>query len=118
MAEKIVAAVGTVAEVEALDHRVIDSALAEVGESNGTALVGGRQVVLEMLHGEFIDGEKAFALRFPFALFGVHFPLLDLDVVFFREIAQGVAVGHLLEFHQETYGTASLSATETFADAF
>ena len=94
-------------------HGVADAALAEVCQAYGAAVLGSGQILLEMLEGELVDGEHAFALGFGTAFVGSHLALLDFNTVFTCEPAYCLDIRHAFQVDEETQGRTGLAATET-----
>ena len=104
--------------METLHHRLVDTAFAEISQTDGAAVGCVKHVALEMLHREIVDLHKRLALAHGLPLGIGHLMLLYLDVIFFRKVSQRVPVAQLLMLHYEVDGAATLAATETFTYAF
>ena len=70
-----------------------------------------------MLHGEIVGAEHGLPRVVFVTLLICHLMLAHLDVVFPRQIAQGVPVAELLMLHYEIDRTAPFATTETFANS-
>ena len=75
------------------------------------------ELLLEKSHGKLVDHELAFALALSGSLLVGEFTLLDVDVVFLGEVAQGLGIGKLLVLHDEIDRAAPLAAREALANA-
>ena len=98
-AVEVVAFFEGVAEAEFFDAFVVDAALAEVAEADVAAFFGVGHDVAVVLHGELVDGEHGLALHLGGTFFGGLFLLFYFDMVLACEPAEGLLVGHGLEFH-------------------
>ena len=108
--------VGTKSELEFLNYVVAEAALTEVGQTHGSPIDGVIHLLLEPCVGPFVDDEQALALALLGTLLVGLLALLDFDMVFLGQIAQGIGVGELLVLHDEMHGRASLAAREALAD--
>ena len=71
---------------------------------------------MEVLARPLVDDEHRLALRLLTLLVVRQFALLNLDVVFLRQPAQGLGIGNLLVLHQEVDGIATLATGKAFAN--
>ena len=107
-----------VTQLELLDNIVPNSALAEIGQTDGFSIYMVVKYILEIISGIFIDDEEAFADTLRFFLFVGQFAFLDFDVVFLGQPTQGFWIIHLLMFHDEVNGIASFAAGKAFTESF
>src|SRR5574344_1724823 len=87
----------------------------EVRHADGLAVDGVVERVFEIGAGPFVDDEHALALALRTAFVIGEFALLYFDVVLLGKVAQGFGESHLLGFHDEMHGIASLAAAEAVA---
>ena len=90
----------------------------EIAEAHGTPHLIVVEEVGEILLGEFGEVEEGIALVLSFFLFLGLFLLLDLDIVFPCQPAEGFGIGEVFVFLKEGDHVASLAAAEAFEDAF
>ena len=114
-AGKGVAVVQVEAQLELLDDVVAYAALAKVLHADGHAVGVLVQRVLEVLHCIFVHDEHRFPLALLALLLVAQFALLNLDMVFVGQPAQRLGIGHLLVFHDEVHGRATLATAEAVA---
>ena len=111
-------AVGEVeAEAELTDDVVADASFAEILHADGHTVDMVVEDVLEVVGSPLVDDEHRLALALRLAFFVGELALLNFDVVFLRQPAQCLGIGHLLVLHDEANGVASLSAGEALTDA-
>ena len=105
------------AEAELLYDVVAHSALAEILHSDGAPVDVVVQDVLEIVGCPLVYDEHRLPVRLLFLLLLGEFLFLYLDVVAVGKPAQGVGVGELLVFHEESHAVAAFAAYEAVAGA-
>ena len=104
------------AQLELLDDVVADAAAAEILFADSLSVDVVLQDVMEILTGPLVHDEHRLTLRLLAFLVVRQFALLNLDIVFLRQPAQGLRVGDLLVFHQEVDGVATFATGKALAD--
>ena len=108
---------GGVSEAEFFDRSIGKSPLAEIRQSDIAPFGGLVQLLAKPLGGVF--GNHVQALAFVGFLFGLGGELgfLDLDPLFFGDMADGFGIGAMLDLHDEGNHAAALARGEVFPDA-
>ena len=107
-----------IAQRELLDDIVSDATATEVLPAYGNAVRVVLQHVLKIVLRPLIDNEHRLTVALFLTLLVSQFLLLNLDIVFLRQPAQGLRIGDLLVFHQEVDGCTTLTTGEALADLF
>ncbi len=109
-----VAHIGRIAQAEIADSCLAQAAFFEIRQSDRLAFVGIEQLRLKMLQGKIVDQVQRIGQLLLGHLLGRALHLLNFDIVFAGQPAQGFRVGKLLVFHQEGHRIAALTTAETF----
>ena len=105
------------AQLEFLDDVITESTASEILHTDGTTIDIILKDILEVFRRPLIDDEHRLTLTLSLLFLGTQFTFLDLDVIFLRQPAKGIGIGHLLQFHEEVDGIATLATSEAMADA-
>ena len=108
--------VGTESELELPDEVVAETALAEIGQTDGATVQRLVHLLLEPVVGPLVDGKEALALALLRLFLVGLLAFLDLDVVLLCQVLQRLGIGQLLVLHDEMHGCAALAAGEALAD--
>ena len=109
--------VEAVAQPEALDDLVAETAPVEVAQAHGAPHLVVVEQVGEILLRKLAHVEQAVSLRLPLLLLLGLLLLFYLDVVLVGQPAQRLGVGVVLVLHEELHHVARLAAAEAFEDA-
>ena len=104
-----------VAQTELTDDIVTETAAAEILHANGHSVHIVVKRVLEITGRPLVHNEHRLAIVLCLALLVRQFALLNLNMVFIGKPTQRLWIGHLLVFHDEVHGVATLAASETAA---
>ena len=107
---------GRKTELEKANGLRIEAAFSEIGKSDRPPLLRMPKLVRVVLGCKVLDQVQPFSEMSGFLLSWVQFLFLDLDLVSLGQPPECLRVGHGLEFHEKTHGTASFSGTETLED--
>ena len=113
-----IAVVRTVAQLEFFDDVIAEAAPPQVGHADALPFQLVVEHLLEVLVGELVDHEQAFAQAVRLLFLFAQFPFLDFDIVFPGQPFQGFVIVQLLVLHDEMDHVASLAAAEAFAQSF
>ena len=113
-----IAMFGRVAELVFANDIVAESPFAEITESDSLPFGCFPELLLEPLVGKIIDDEHGLSVVLALLLFGGHFALFDLDVVFFAELFDRFDERALLDLHDELKSMSGGSAAEALVDSF
>ena len=115
---KDVAALQVKAEFKLLNCLVGESALANVGQSHGAAVVVVPHPLTELLDRERVDRKHALAPVAHRFLLGSRFFFLNFNIVLLGEPAKCVGVRQLFVLHQERHDRAAFARRKALENAF
>ena len=104
-------------QLEFPDNVIAKATTAEILHADGPSVHVVVKNVLKIFRSPLVDDVHRLALILPLLLLVGQLTLLDLNVIFLGEPAQGIGISHLLQLHQEVDGISALAAGKTMADA-
>ena len=104
--------------METLDDVVAQTALAEVGHTDGRPFGTFAKGLYEEVARPVVDHEHRLSGTLRSLLFVAQFPFLHGNAIFPRQPSQCLDVGELFVLHEKFHRVATFPAAEAFADLF
>ena len=101
--------------MEALYHSLAYATIAEIRQPYVAPVGCVLEILLKITHREIVESHHVLTVTLRLALGVGHFMLLDFDVIFPGEIAQGFVKRQLLQLHDEADRAPTLPAAEALA---